>query len=101
VLAPKIAISKAADAVFNQVITSRASALLSVEPHALPPMTVDPVGVPRPTPSEFPGSTARSGSEAGERGAKRAASDAPAHWPSAEVGAMAHMGAEIRSESGG
>jgi hypothetical protein len=43
---------------------------------------------PRPTPERVPKRSRASGSEAGERGAKRTASDAPAHSPAAEVGAM-------------
>src|SRR4051812_25781116 len=69
------------------VIRSRASALLSVVPRAL---SSDPsIRLASPPDSErFPKLDRTSESEAGERGAKRTASDAPAHSPSAEVGAM-------------
>ena len=72
------------------VIGSRASALLSVAPCALPPSSSIPSASP-PDSERVPKLDRRSGSEAGERGAKRTASDAPAHSPAAEVGAAPRL----------
>jgi hypothetical protein len=65
----------------------RASALLSVEPRALPPLP-SILSATRPTPERLPKPDRGSVSEAGERGAKRTASDAPAHSPAADVGVL-------------
>jgi hypothetical protein len=79
----------------------RASAVLAVGPGALPPLSVGPVGAPARLQDGFSAVSRRRGREAGERGAKRAANDAPAHSPAADVDATLNMAPKFARESGG
>jgi hypothetical protein len=73
----------------------RASAVLAVGPGALPPLSVGRLQ------DGFSAVSRRRGREAGERGAKRAANDAPAHSPAADVDATLNMAPKFARESGG
>jgi len=53
-----------------------------------PAFSVGPVGVPARLPSGLPSSRARAAARRESAGRKQAASDAPAHSPAADVGAM-------------